>query len=285
MKLREIYSNYLDKFKENNISELSLRIILCHIFKINDMSEFYIRQEDNFLMTKKDEKSILKVLSGTPVYYVTKEADFYNFKFNVNKNVLIPRPETELVVEEGVKEIKKYFSSADFLKIVDLGCGCGNIGIVVDKLILNKKETFGIDNSYFALNLAKKNAKKYNSNIKFVLSDLKKFVKKEKNINVVFSNPPYISKVKDVSKEVLDFEPSNALFVNPSYFYYEFLILNRKSFVADKYIMIFEINYDQKNILEGLLKNVLDLKNEEYIFKKDYNNLDRILIVKSLWNI
>ena len=179
MKLREIYSNYLDKFKENNISELSLRIILCHIFKINDMSEFYIRQEDNFLMTKKDEKSILKVLSGTPVYYVTKEADFYNFKFNVNKNVLIPRPETELVVEEGVKEIKKYFSSADFLKIVDLGCGCGNIGIVVDKLILNKKETFCIDNSYFALNLAKKNAKKYNSNIKFVLSDLKKFVKKK----------------------------------------------------------------------------------------------------------
>ena len=236
-------------------------------------------------MTKKDEKSILKVLSGTPVYYVTKEADFYNFKFNVNKNVLIPRPETELVVEEGVKEIKKYFSSADFLKIVDLGCGCGNIGIVVDKLILNKKETFCIDNSYFALNLAKKNAKKYNSNIKFVLSDLKKFVKKEKNINVVFSNPPYISKVKDVSKEVLDFEPSKALFVNPSYFYYEFLILNRKSFVADKYIMIFEINYDQKNILEGLLKNVLDFKNEEYIFKKDYNNLDRILIVKSLWKI
>ena len=89
MKLREIYSSYLDKFKENNISELSLRIILCHIFKINDMSEFYIRQEDNFLMTKKDEKSILKVLSGTPVYYVTKEADFYNFKFNVNKNVFI----------------------------------------------------------------------------------------------------------------------------------------------------------------------------------------------------
>lgn len=282
MKLREIYSSYLVKFREKNISELSLRIILSYIFSFNDMSEFYIKQEDEFQLSNKDKKLIDKVINGTPVYYVIKEADFYNFRFKVNKNVLIPRPETELVIEEGVKEIKKYFSSAEFLTISDLGCGCGNIGIVLDKLILNKKKIYCVDNSLSALKIAKKNAKKYNSDINFVYSDMKKFLKKSKNLNVIFSNPPYISKIKDVGVEVLNNEPKKALFVYPSYFYYEYLILNRNSFVANKYIMVFEINYDQRNILEGLLKRVLDFKNEEYIFKKDYNNLDRILIIKSI---
>ena len=109
-----------------------------------------------------------------------------------------------------------------------------------------------------------------------------KFLNNNSNFNVVYANPPYISKKYEVDKSVLNYEPKNALFISPSYYYYEKIIENRGLFLNKKYIMVFEIGYDQKNILEGFLKNVLDFKKEKYEFYKDLDNRDRILVVESL---
>ena len=282
MKLSEIYKKYLIKFKENNIEEISLRILLCYFFNFKDMSEFYIEQDKDFNLTNENLSSINRVLNGEPVYYVINECEFYNFKFYVDKRVLIPRIESEFVLKKCIDKITDKFKSNEELKICDLGTGSGCIAIVLDKLLNYKKEIFAVDNSKKALEVCKINKNKFNSNINLVKSDMIKFLNNNSNFNVLYANPPYISKKYEVDKSVLNYEPKNALFISPSYYYYEKIIENRGLFLNKKYIMVFEIGYDQKNILEGFLKNVLDFKKEKYEFYKDLDNRDRILVVESL---
>ncbi|MBI3521392.1 MAG: peptide chain release factor N(5)-glutamine methyltransferase [Bacteroidetes bacterium] len=184
--------------------------------------------------------------TGAPVQYILGEAYFYNLKFRVNPSTLIPRPETEELVDLIINELKSYNSS--LITILDIGTGSGCIPITLKKHLPHSKVT-GIDISEKALEVAKFNAIKNNVDVKFlkqdILSDLNSSLITQ-NLSLIVSNPPYVlqSEAKQMDARVLDHEPHLALFVNdhdPIVFYKRIIDLC-SSYLEEKGILFFEMN-------------------------------------------
>lgn len=173
-------------------------------------------------VSKQLKKYLNELLQHKPVQYVLNETWFYKRRFYVNENVLIPRPETEELVEWVIKEVQ----SKKKLKIIDIGTGSGCIPVSIKKELPDAIIT-AIDLSEKALQVAKKNAKELNAEIHFVQTD---FLNENEwhlleYYDIIVSNPPYIpvSEKEILSKNVTQFEPSIALFVenNNPYIFYE----------------------------------------------------------------
>lgn len=164
-------------------------------------------------VSEKDYHQIKRIIdqrkTGKPLAYIFGEWDFYGQTFYVNKNTLIPRPDTELLIDIAFDTFDKTLP----LKILDLGSGSGVIGITLANHYLNS-QIFLSDISMNALKIAKKNASKFNKKITFIRSDWFKSID-EHNFNLIVSNPPYINKNEQhlVSPE-LKFEPNKALYAN-----------------------------------------------------------------------
>lgn len=163
-----------------------------------------------------------RLLQHEPVQYVLNESWFYGLKFYVDKNVLIPRPETEELVDWIIRNLKFPFSE---LKILDIGTGSGCIAIAL-KRKLRKAEVWACDVSSEALNVAKQNSSNLQAEINFVQLDFLDTSGRDRlsSFDIIVSNPPYVpAKDKaDMNKNVLNFEPHAALFVpdnNPLLFY------------------------------------------------------------------
>ena len=178
-----------------------------------------VRKGRAFLLTNDENKVspeetsnylnfILKRKRHVPLSYITKRKEFWSLDFNVNHNVLIPRPETEIIVEQVVNR----FKGKDSLNILDIGTGSGCILLSILKELKNSYG-IGIDKSFRALNIAKKNSKKLNllHRTKFIHCDVDNF--NFGNYDVIVSNPPYISshKIRYLSEDVKNFEPRLAL--------------------------------------------------------------------------
>ena len=148
---------------------------------------------------------------GKPLAYIIKHKEFFSEKFHVDQNVLVPRPETEILVEEALKLIK---NNSRTLRIMDMGTGSGVIGIIIAKKTLC--EMFCIDISFSATKVAKKNATQFNieNNIKFICSDLFTSLKKERIFDLILANLPYVSQSEwdIVSEDVKTYEPGTALY-------------------------------------------------------------------------
>src|SRR5262249_2976074 len=144
---------------------------------------------------------------GKPVAYITGKKEFYSMEFEVDPRVLIPRPETEILVDEVIHFVKK---SAKPLTLCDVGTGSGAIAIVLKKQLPNC-HLFAVDLSHDALEVSKLNAQKHEVEIEWIHSDLLGDFKK--NVDVVVANLPYISKqqMDTLPKDVKDFEPMIAL--------------------------------------------------------------------------
>lgn len=173
-----------------------------------------------------------KLENHYPVQYLIGYVDFYNLEILVNENVLIPRFETELLVEKTLELIKKYNFHKP--KVLDIGTGSGCIAITLKKEV--NCEVTAIDISEKALNVAKENAKLNKVDIKFINKDI---LNEELigNYDVIISNPPYLTKGEEVSKELI-YEPQNALYVEDDTIFYKEIIkkgsrvLNKKSIIA-----------------------------------------------------
>lgn len=284
MKLINIYKKYLTEFQKNNISDLSLKLLLCEFYKIDSPTSFILNHEEDYPdLTKKQLKILNKVKNGYPVQYALEKANFYNSEFFVSKHTLIPRPETEELVLETIKKAKTIFEPEEPLDYVDLGCGSGNILISIEKCSgLNFNSITGVDISPLTLLTTKKNKKYLGSAAILKKKDMISFLKNSnKKFNIITCNPPYISKVKDVEENVLNYEPKKALFVNPSYYYYEEIIKLLPKVTKDKFIVAFEIGYDLKEILESILKRTTFNIKIKYDFLKDIFGNDRILLIYS----
>ncbi|MEG0034154.1 MAG: HemK/PrmC family methyltransferase [Bacilli bacterium] len=284
MKVNDIYKKYCDIFSKNDIDEIVLRLILKSYFKYKDMTDLLLSMDDEVKFTPVLKRIIDKVLAGKPVEQVLHEADFYNFSFYINRHVLIPRVETEELVFETLKLIgTKFLNEKEPIVIVDLCCGSGNIGITIDKIYTQPHIIYAIDNSYFALNVAFKNKKKLGSAVKLIAGDFfLPLIKKNIKANVIVCNPPYISKVNEIAKSVISNEPKSALLANPSYLFYERLINNVRKITLDKFIIVCEIGYDLKSIIENILIKSDIINKIKYKFISDINGEDRILIIESI---
>jgi release factor glutamine methyltransferase len=183
--------------------------------------------------------------TGMPIQYIFGEADFYNLKFKVNNSTLIPRPETEELVDLIIKQ-SLVINHQSPLTILDIGTGSGCIPIALKKNIPNSKVT-GIDISEQALEIAKQNVTKNKVDVEFIVQDvLSNFLIFNSTFSIIVSNPPYVlnSEAKQMDARVLEHEPHLALFVkdtDPIIFYKRIIDLCTKH-LEEKGYLFFELN-------------------------------------------
>lgn len=245
MTINLLLGQEVQRLKENNIKEpiQKARIILAKM--LNKDKEFLImnaQQEIPKELEIKFIKNINRLIENEPLQYITKNQEFMKLNFFVNSDVLIPQPDTEILVEEVIK----ISEDIDKLKILDLCTGSGAIAVSLKKYIENSR-VVATDISERALEIAAKNAKDNNVEIEFIKSNLFRDVNTK--FNIIVSNPPYIktSVIETLEKEVQK-EPIIALNGGIDGLDFYRSIINE----ADKYLNIngflcLEIGYDQKN--------------------------------------
>jgi len=239
---------------------------------------FYLKKDQLWIITHDDEcieeesyfELIQRRVNNEPIEYITNSASFYGEDFYVDSNVLIPRPETELLVDLVVSTCKGMKNP----RIVEIGTGSGIISIMLAKL-LPKAVITAIDISEEALHVAKKNAKKHELDIEFIHSDLCDNFH-EKNFDMLVSNPPYIADNESLHIG-LSYEPSLALYGGNVG---DEILRSIIDIYEDKNVkcLACEMGYDQKDTITNYLKNSdSDLKLEFY---RDLAGLDRGFIVR-----
>ena len=276
---------YLEK---NDIEEgkLIAEIVFSHVLNIDRMMLFTKYRDD--IEDEEIEKIryfIQKIgREKFPVQYLLNEQEFYGRKFYVDKGVLIPRQDTEILVEKMIDTLKdKVLKNEIHPKILDIGVGSGIIGITA-ALEIESSYVLGVDISDKALETAQKNKEILNvSNIKFLKSDLFENVE-FREFDMIVSNPPYISlnEVGIMSDDTLLHEPSEALFAENDglYFYYE-ICQKAFDYLADFGYLLFEIGYKQGKNVSEIMKN-FGFKNIDVI--QDLAGLDRVVIGQKIIN-
>ena len=276
---------YLEK---NDIQEgkLIAEIVFSHVLNIDRMMLFTKYRDDV------EDEEIEKIRyfiqkigrEKFPVQYLLNEQEFYGRKFYVDKGVLIPRQDTEILVEKMIDTLKdKVLKNEIHPKILDIGVGSGIIGITA-ALEIESSYVLGVDISDKALETAQKNKEILKvSNIKFLKSDLFENVG-FREFDMIVSNPPYISlnEVGIMSDDTLLHEPSEALFAENDglYFYYE-ICQKASDYLADFGYLLFEIGYKQgKNVAKIMASS--GFKNIEVV--KDLAGLDRVVIGQKIIN-
>lgn len=225
-----------------------------------------------YLKDKDLEDGIKKMESGIPVQYVVGNVDFYGNIIKVNNNVLIPRFETELLVEKTIKYIKKYFNKK--VSIVDLGTGSGCIAISLKKEL--DCEVDAVDISIDALNVARDNAKANNTSINFIISDMLNNV--DKKYDVIISNPPYIRYDEEIMDIVKNNEPNIALYADDNgLYFYKDILKNAKKNLKRKNIIAFEIGMEQGEYIKEYAYRYFP--NSKILIEKDYNDRDRFVFI------
>jgi len=225
------------------------------------------------------ESFLNELKKEVPIQYLLGKTNFYGLDFEVNENVLIPRPETEELVDWIINE-NKILDKTKKLKILDIGTGSGCIAISLAKNLPNA-EVYAMDVSKRAIETAKKNARNNNAKIIFILKSVLELEILKSNFDIIVSNPPYVRHLEkqEIKKNVLDYEPHLALFVDDNdalVFYRKIAELAQKN-LLEKGQLYFEINqYLGKEMTELLEK--MDFKNIE--LRKDIYDNDRMISCK-----
>lgn len=218
-----------------------------------------------------------KYISGEPIQYIIHSTQFIELDLYVDNRVLIPRPETEMLVIRAEHYIKANNIKHDVIADVCTGSGCIAISL---KKRFPESRVYGSDISKDALEVAQLNAKNLNQNVELVESDkLDYFIDNKINIDVLISNPPYVEKIEDVDRSVLDYEPRNAVLVaHGTDFYKDFFIQYRDIMNKDQFFMAFEINYDQEKELSTMIEALFE-EGVTYFFERDMYDRTRYLFI------
>jgi len=233
----------------------------------NDWELLNIKYADNMDYVKE------KLEKNYPVQYLIGNVDFYGYDIKVSEDCLIPRFETEGLVEKTIKLLEKY--NMTNTNVLEIGTGSGCIPIVL-KSKLKDLEITSIDISAKAQKIARQNIKDNNVDINLINVDMKKFNSLSK-YGLIISNPPYVSRDEEIGPEV-KYEPEIALFAdNDGLEYYEFIIKNYKKYLLDNFIIAFEIGADQGFELKKLAKE--NYPYAKIVVEKDLSNFDRYLFI------
>ena len=279
MQIKEAMRKGMIKLKTNDVKEPSLKARLLMQYILNRPREYILVHDDKQLTLRQNVdyfKLIKKLIEGVPLQHITHQQEFMKLMFYVDENVLIPRPDTEVLVEEVIKLAK----SINAKKILDLCTGSGAIAVSLAKYIEGSQIT-ATDISRKALSIAKLNATNNDveDRITFVSSDLFQNISEEK-YDIIVSNPPYIKRkvIKTLDEEVKR-EPIIALDGgNDGLDFYKKIVKNAYQYLKYKGYLCLEIGYDQKDEVIDLIN-----KEEKYIdtySKKDLFDNDRIVITK-----
>lgn len=220
----------------------------------------------------KNKINLLK--QNKPIQYVIGNVDFYGNKFIVNENVLIPRFETEELVENTLMYIDKLFDKKN-LKVIDLGTGSGCIGLTLKSKNNNLDVTL-LDISEQALKIAKLNKDNLNLDVKIIKNDMLEGLTEK--YDVIISNPPYIKTDEEIEDIVKNNEPDIALYGGiDGIDFYEKILKKAKDNLNEKFLIAFEIGDTQQELIKELVNKYLP--NKTVICKKDMQNRDRMIFI------
>ena len=261
----------------HNITEAQLdaEVLLCGVLKIKRNRLATLRQETISQKQHKQYQDYLnKRITGEPVDYILGNSEFMGLTFKVNPNVLIPRPETELIVEQATKFIKEN----NFKQVLDLCTGSGAIAVSVAKYNDNISVTAS-DISTKALQVAKENAVANNvsNRVKFLESNMFDNII-DKKFDIIISNPPYVTEkeYKGLERELF-FEPKNAFVAGEDGLdFYRIIAENSARYLNPKGILLLELNANISLQIADLFNDFLFVK-----ILKDYSGLDRILTAQN----
>ncbi len=232
-------------------------------------AEKYLKK---YLPKDKYEEGIRQYKEGKPLQYIVGTAPFYDLTLKVNKDVLIPRFETEYLVEKTINYAKKYFSNK--INILDIGTGSGAIAISLKKHL--DSNVTASDISAKALEIAKENAINNNAKITFIKSDIFENIKGK--FDIIISNPPYIAYDEEIEDIVKNNEPHIALYAKDKGLYFYKKIINQaKKYLNKKSILAFEIGMTQGHSLKEYAS--IYFKDSKIFVEKDLTGRDRYLFI------
>ncbi len=221
---------------------------------------------------------IKRMLTGEPLGHVLGYEWFYGYRFTVNENVLIPRPETEELVANILAEYDTYFANQEDVTAADIGTGSGAIAIALKKEAptLNVLAT---DISADAIQIAQENAMQNAVAIPFMVGDmLQPLMERNLKVDILISNPPYIPDQEEMEKSVVDYEPHVALFGGSDGLkYYRMIFEQCRSVLKERAMMAFEMGWNQRVAMERLMKEYFP--DDRYEIITDMSGKDRMLFV------
>lgn len=272
--LERIYRESLQLVDNKNVFERDILFLMEEVFNINK-NDIYVHGEKEYNIEVFTEK-LERLTKGEPIEYIVNKAYFYKRNYYVNSNVLIPRNETEELIEKTIFYLKKYDIVAP--NIVEVGSGSGCISISLFKELSDcRVDSFDI--SPAALEVAKLNNKKLGAQVHFMEGNcLEEAIRNKKKYDVIISNPPYIDRDTYVQSSVVDYEPEIALFAgNHGLAIYERIFKEIPLCAKEKNFIAFEISPDLVSRLEILAGKYLP--GYRYSFEKDMNGVIRFMFL------
>ena len=215
---------------------------------------------------------------GKPIQYIKGVENFFGRDFKVNEDVLIPRYETEELVENILYRIDDYFAEYQSITLCDVGTGSGAIATSL-ALEEPRLKVFATDISLKAVTVAKDNAKNLGANIEFMVGDmLEPLLENEIKVDIFVSNPPYIPQEQEIEAMVKDNEPHVALFGgNDGLYFYRKIFQGVEPLLQERALLAFEMGFDQRELMEAALQEYFP--NDPHEIIKDINGKDRMLFI------
>jgi release factor glutamine methyltransferase len=265
--------NELEKISDNPRKEIELLLLEYTNFRQIDLIvnvRYEIKEDECKLILEKIDSRKKRI----PIQYIIGNQEFMNLKFSVNDKVLIPRQDTEILIEK----IISLYSDKENLKILDIGTGSGIIAISLAKYLKNSS-VVAIDISQDAIDIAKKNASVNGvlNQIEFVLSNIFESLTNDNKFDIIVSNPPYIrsEEIKNLQTEIKKYEPLSALDGgNDGLNFYRKITKESIKYLNTKGLLAYEIGFDQADDVRRMFLN--SFYNVEVI--KDFQHLDRVVI-------
>lgn len=253
-------------------------LVLTHLLNCDRMS-LYLNKD---LSLDKDKSILLSLILkrriiGEPVQYILGKTEFMGLEFKIDNRALIPRQETEILVETAISQLKQM--GIVLPKIIDLGTGSGCIAVAIAKAF-SHSDMWASDISTAALQLAKENAHLNNVEIKFIQSDLfNAFKPKDDKFDLIVSNPPYVTteEFSSLAKEI-SFEPELALKAGiDGLDFYRRIVSQAGAYLKKNGLLILEVGLGQAYFVKEMLEKE---RFDQIILIKDYNNINRIVVAK-----
>ena len=215
---------------------------------------------------------------GKPIQYIKGVENFFGRDFKVNEDVLIPRYETEELVENILYRIDDYFAEYQSITLCDVGTGSGAIATSL-ALEEPRLKVFATDISLKAVTVAKDNAKNLGANIEFMVGDmLEPLLENEIKVDIFVSNPPYIPQEQEIEAMVKDNEPHVALFGgNDGLYFYRKIFQGVEPLLQERALLAFEMGFDQRELMEAALQEYFP--NDPHEIIKDINGKDLMLFI------
>ncbi len=261
-------------FAKQHIHSDHAKLLLAELLHKNALELLnYLDYQVDEKTTKLYKEAVKALEEGKPLQYVIGYVNFYGNQFIVNENVLIPRYETEELVEKTINFSKKFFTKP--VDIIDLGTGTGAIGLTLEKKLSTNSVDL-VDISEKALEVTHQNCVKLNSKANLIHSDM--FENVDKKYDIIISNPPYIKTTEEIEPIVKNNEPSIALYAGEDGLdCYRKILKSIKSHMKDKCLVAFEIGMTQAEDIKRIIaENLEDVKVEVY---KDLSERDRMIFI------